>query len=970
MKIKFIFTTVSVFFVLIGSSQIINTVAGTGLLPTNIPATESQLNSPAGILVDPNNNIFYSDAGFSVVRKISSSGIITDYAGTSTYGYSGDGGQANLAQLKGPVGVAIDQFGNKYIADSRANVIRKVTPSGIISTVAGNGNAGFSGDGGPAVLAELNYPLGVAVDASGNLYITDNLNNRIRKISSGGIITTIAGDGNAAFSGDGGDATLASINSPYGVVFHNGDVVFADTYNFRIRKIDNSGTISTIAGLGIPFSTGDGNDALSAAFVPLALCYDAQNSLLLTDYQGNKLRKIDGQTNIVSTIAGTGQAGFSGDGGPANLAKLNTPTGIALLTNGEILVCDAFNSRIRKIDLSNNISTIAGSPQNNIAFANSWKIQPEDISLNESNGQVVFSEFFSYVVRKYDPGTGMLYPVVGTGVKGYSGDNGLAIYAKVDTVMGVFYDSTGVYFSDSGNNRIRKVNNNGIVTTIAGTGTAGYSGDGGLATAAKISFPIGLKIYNNQLYFSDFRNFVIRKIDLATGVITTIAGNGTFGYSGDGGLAINASIGDCYHLDIDNLGNIYLTQDDFNVIRKIDNSGMISTIAGTGVSGYSGDNGLAVNAELNKPYGIAVDNNGNVFFSDRYNYRIRKINAAGLITTEAFTGQVGFSGDGGSAINAQCNAVTTLDIDGLGNSIYIADNGNNRVRLISNLATPDICVVSTDSLSEYNTIIWDKTNYFNVDSFIVYREALSNPITYIKIGALDYDEFSEFIDTNRTYFNSNQLPNGDPAISTYRYKIKIRDNQSNFSHFSSYHNSVYLNDLQNGTFQWNLYDIENGTSPVSAYQLYRDSISNGNWELIGTTSGTQTQLTDVNYFTYQQTGSWRVVADGFSCTPTRAGVNTSRSNIKNAPSVNIVSEISESSFEVFPNPFNNNLVVRCNSSNSFIGVVIYDLSGRVVLQSKLSGIENHLNLSEFNSGVYLLKIHSKEGNYNTKIMKQ
>ncbi|WP_434756378.1 S-layer homology domain-containing protein [Paenibacillus amylolyticus] len=332
--------------------------------------------------------------------------IIKRVAGTGSSGYSGDGGAAVSAQLKGPYGVAVDSNENVYIVDYANDRIRKVDKEGKISTLAGNGISGYSGDGGAATLAQLKNPTGVAVDSSGNVYIADSGNNGIRKVDKEGKISTLAGTGTAGYSGDGGAATSTQLKNPYGVAVDNsGNVYIADSGNNGIRKVDKEGKISTLAGNGI--------------------------------------------------------SGYSGDGGAATLAQLKNPTGVAVDSSGNVYIADSGNNGIRKVDKEGKISTLAG-----------------------------------------------------TGTAGYSGDGGAATSAKFFSPIGVTVDSSGnVYIVDYGNQRIRKVDKEGKISTLAGTGTAGYSGDGGAATSAQLNYPRGAAVDSSgNVYIADYANYMIRKL--------------------------------------------------------------------------------------------------------------------------------------------------------------------------------------------------------------------------------------------------------------------------------------------------------------------------------------------------------------------------------------------------------------------------------------------------------------------------
>ena len=337
----------------------ISTVAGTGTAGfggDGGPATSAQLNIPRAVAVDSSGNLFIADWGNGRIRKVDTSGTISTVAGNGTAGFSGDGGPATSAKLNIPRGVAVDSSGNLFIADWSNGRIRKVDTSGTISTVAGDGTFGFGGDGGPATSAQLSFPTGVAVDSSGNLFIADTANHRIRKVDTSGTISTVAGNGTAGFSGDGGPATSAKLNFPFGVaVDSSGNLFIADHFNHRVRKVDTSGNIDTVAGTGAtgPFAGGfsdDGGPATSAALnLPDGVAVDSSGNLFIADSINNRIRKVDTSGNI-STVAGDGTQGFSGDGGPATSAQLFFPTGVALDSSGNLFIADLNNHRIRKLE--------------------------------------------------------------------------------------------------------------------------------------------------------------------------------------------------------------------------------------------------------------------------------------------------------------------------------------------------------------------------------------------------------------------------------------------------------------------------------------------------------------------------------------------------------------------------------------------------------------------------------------------
>jgi hypothetical protein len=344
---------------------------------------------------------------------------------------------------------------------------------------------------------------------------------------------------------------------------------------------------------------------------------------------------LQAQVNYITTIAGTGVQGYSGDGGPAINAEFKYPETMCLDRFGNLYVADVLGNNIRKIVLS----------------------------------------------------TGIITTIAGTGTRGFSGDGGLATDATISYPQGICTDSLGnVYFGDSGNLRVRKINvSTGIITTILGTGSIGNSGDGGPATDAQIVYPTGLFIDNqNNLYVCDITNNNIRKITVSAGIVTTIAGNGTAGYSGDGGLAINAEFNEPFEIAEDTEGNIFVADALNNCLRKIDaNTKIITTICGNGTAGYYGNGGPASSALLNGPYGIFIDKKNNLYFSDCNNAVIREIElSTNSINAIAGCGVAGFSGDDGLALNAEINPADVC-VDNAG-ALYIADFLNYRIRKLYN----------------------------------------------------------------------------------------------------------------------------------------------------------------------------------------------------------------------------------------------------------------------------------------------
>ena len=345
-------------------AQIITTVAGGGSCGSapcgdGGQATAAELFYTTGVTFDAVGNMYISDLYGEQIRKVTTAGIITTIAGT-TAGYSGDGGAATNAQLFYPYGITFDAAGNLYIADQNNNRVRIVNTAGIINTFAGNGTSGYSGDGGQATAAELYGPRGVTIDAAGNIYITDYENNRIRVVNTAGIIRTIAGNGTGGYAGDGAAATAAELNYPEGVACDaSGNLYIADYSNNRIRIVNTNGIINTFSGNGTAAYSGDGGQASAAElYGPSGVGFDAAGNLYIADYMNARIRKVT-TTGIISTCAGDGTGGFSGDGGNAISAELHWPIGLVYNTDGDLYIADYGNERIRKITNIGNTTDIA-----------------------------------------------------------------------------------------------------------------------------------------------------------------------------------------------------------------------------------------------------------------------------------------------------------------------------------------------------------------------------------------------------------------------------------------------------------------------------------------------------------------------------------------------------------------------------------------------------------------------------------
>ncbi len=663
----------------------------------------ARLSSAQGVAADGAGNIYIADTGNHLILKVDAAGNMTRVAGIEKNGFSGDGGPAAEARLNAPRGVAVDGAGNLYIADTDNHRIRKVDTEGIITTVAGSGSSrwgGFSGDSGPAAEARLRDPQDVAVDGAGNLYIADTDNHRIRKVDTEGIITTVAGSGRfsrGGFSGDGGLATEALLYRPQDVAVDDaGNLYIADTRNHRIRKVDTAGIMTTVAGSGALGYCGDGGPATGAClWFPRSVAADGSGNLYIADTSNYRIRRVDA-AGIVATVAGRGSSGEegAGDDGPATAAWLSHPQDVAADGAGNLYI--AGGNRVRKVNAAGIITTAAGSRTGVTATGDGGRAS--EAELNEPRGAAVDGAGNLYIadtnnqrIRRVDI-AGIITTAAGVekrsafeGVPGgYDGDGFRAAEALLYGPQDVAADGAGnLYIADTRNHRIRRVDAAGIITTIAGTGNWGFRGDGGPAARARLRYPRGVALDGaGNLFIADSGNHRIRKITAATGIIATVAGSDDYGYSGDNGPAVEARLRDPTSVAADGAGNIFIADSGNHRMRKVDSEGIITTIAGTGEEGFSGDGGPAVQGRLDRPRGVTVDKAGNLYIADTDNHRIRRVDAAGIVTTIAGTGRSGFHGDGGPAAEARLNSPQGAAVDGAGN-LYVADTGNNRIRRLT-----------------------------------------------------------------------------------------------------------------------------------------------------------------------------------------------------------------------------------------------------------------------------------------------
>jgi sugar lactone lactonase YvrE len=739
------------------------TVAGTGpagYTGDNGPATAAELND-ARVAVDSAGNLFIADGGNNRIREVvKATGDIITVAGNGTAGYSGDNGPATAAEIDGPNSVAVDSAGNLFISDEGNNRIREVVKAtGDIITVAGDSTAGYSGDGGPATAAVIDDPRGISGDSAGDVFFADAGNNRIREVvEASGDIITVAGDGTAGYSGDGGPATAAELNGPlFASVDSSGDLFIGDSSNNRIREVVKaSGKIITVAGDGTAGYSGDNGPATAAELnYPNGVDVDSAGDLFIGDENNNRIREVVKATGDIITVAGNGTAGYSGDNGPATAAELSIPGRIAIDSAGDLFISSPVSSTVDNVirEVTPGV-TITIGPSTQLTTVIVLRSTITTVGLGQSitfiatitdlsdggsvanGGTVTFSDqngVLGYgtvvdgeatftistlalgtftVSASYGGSTdyalstsGTIVTVVGDGAAGYEGDGGPASASELDEPVGMCLDAEGDLFTaDFGNNVVREVvKATGDIITVAGNGIAGYSGDGGPATAAELNGPNDVLVdASGNLFISDYFSNRIREVFKATGVIITVAGNGTAGFSGNNGPATAAELFNPHGLAIDAAGDLFLADSINAEIREVVKAtGDIIAAAGDGTSGYGGDGGLATSAELDYPIDVALDPAGDLFISDFFNDRIREVvKATGDIITVAGNGTAGFSGDGGPATSAELDHPVGIALDSAGD-LFIADNGNDRVREVVE-ATGDIVTVAGSGAIGYS----------------------------------------------------------------------------------------------------------------------------------------------------------------------------------------------------------------------------------------------------------------------------
>ena len=637
---------------------------------------EARVRFPSALAIDSAGNLYFVDRDTYRVRKVDASGQVSTIAGSGLPGFSGDGGPATSARLGDRVeGLAVDTEGNIYIADTGNYRIRRVDRSGIISTIAGTGTFRTGGDGGPAKIAGLTAIGGLAVDAAGNLYVADTWDDRVRRIDANGIISTVAGTGDAGRSGDFGPAIEARLDKPEGVaVGPVGNIYIADTDNHVVRRVDASGTITTIAGTGDRGYSGDGGSATESALSePRAVAVDSVGNVYVADSANGIVRRVavDG---TISTVAGIPRGTDPSSVDSSANQSISRPYALIAGLSGELYIADAWGDSILRLDQDGQVEEYIGLGRRDL-------VHPAGVAIDAS-GNVFVADTGNHRVIKLDS-SGIVTTLAGNAEAGDGGAGGPAGEAELAFPQDVALDNQGnVYIADSGNNRIRVVEPGGMMRNVAGTGEPDYGGDGGPAEAARLAGPTAIAVgVGGAIYIADSYNYRIRKIGTG-GVIETVAGNGLEGDIQTGLPATRTPLGVIRDIAVDSMGRIYFPDELEGRVLAVDPSGTIKVAAGGGERGSSGDGGPAVGAWLRYPSGVAISGSDTLYIAESFNNAIRRVSPDGIISTIAGSGARGYDGEGFPATKFRLNFPSRIAAV-TDETLAVLDERNRRIRLLT-----------------------------------------------------------------------------------------------------------------------------------------------------------------------------------------------------------------------------------------------------------------------------------------------
>jgi sugar lactone lactonase YvrE len=684
----------------INSSQIIRTFAGGlyGYNGENITATSVLMTNPTGLATDSSSNIYYCDSNNYIIRKVSvNTGLVNSIIGQPQISGYMDGVNS---QIESCGSIWVDSEANVYFAEESAFRLRKlVFASNTVFLIAGIGGDSLPPlDGAFASTTTIGYLSSIIGDSIGNLYLADSTNNYIYKVSKTGYIFIVAGVGTAGFV-DNVEATSAWFSQPSALSWDlNGNLLFADNGNFRIRQLSFNGQnfsiVSTVLGNGLFYLSDDGSISSTTSIGAIgSVRFDSYNSRAIFLETGNfRIRSAD--ANIVTTILGTskmGVSGYSGDQGSATAALLHSPWSVVTDSAGSLYIADSANNVIRMVQ-NGIISTIAGSGDPSILgdygpATSAYLYSPMVVGISANGSILYIVDTYNYRIRIVVMSTGIISTVVGSGLRMLAGDGGPASSASISQVFGLYVSDDGSYiFSDTGNGRVRKVDTLGIISTIAGQSTRGYAGYNGeriAATTAFLSYPQGLFLdtISNDLWIADTNNYRLRTVSLISNNIDTAVGTGANGHS-DINVANLTSISTVYSLTMDRSGNLVWAEPDYYQIRMLNiSTGLVEVIAGAGYGGFNGDNKPGTTTNLCSPAAVWFDGIGDLYFSDNCFYRIRKMNSSNIVTTIVGNGVSGVSQDGLLGTSSSISSVAAIwgDSDGV---LYFSDQGSHKIRML------------------------------------------------------------------------------------------------------------------------------------------------------------------------------------------------------------------------------------------------------------------------------------------------
>ena len=633
----------------------IQSIAGSANAGDNLPALQAVLTQAEGLAFDAAGNLYIADAGEHRVRRLAANGILTTVAGNGTAGYSGDNGPAADAQLTSPYGLTVDSANNLYIADLGNRVIRRVSPQGRITTYAGGGSnpATPASEGSPATAVRFTTPRNVAVDAEGTLYISDFDAHYIYAVARDGNFRLHAGTGYPGYGANDITAIRSSLRNPAGLwIDPQGGLLVAEAGAQRIRRIVRGviGMYSPAAAIREPL------------FSPTGVAVDSFGNLFVADNRKDAALKRTGQGEVITLPAG----------GPA----------VTVDNRGNAFYAN--RALVYRIGINNQATVVAGATGAALTGDNGPAVaarlsNPAAVAV-DSAGNLFLADERNHRVRRVSV-DGTITTVAGTGVPGFSGDGGPAAAARLNGPRGVSIDRAGnLLIADTANHAIRRVSANGVITTVAGNNFNGFRGDGSPAPSAMLDTPTAVLASptTDEYFIADSKNHRVRRVS-NTGIITTYAGTvAGSGFSGDGNVAVFAQLSFPTALAFDRTGRLYIADAGNNRIRRIDLAGTMTSLP---------DDSLA------SPMGVAVAADGAVLVADTANHRLRRIDPQGGAATIAGTGLPGFAGDGGPAADSRLNFPLGLAFDPAGN-LLVADSANNRIRRL----IPSVEVIAPPSV--------------------------------------------------------------------------------------------------------------------------------------------------------------------------------------------------------------------------------------------------------------------------------